>query len=309
MFKTSKYVIYKLINNLISLLFLKAGPPLIYTRNLNLGKLKQIKIDISHSTTHLGDQLFLIPLVRFLMDKKVDVEIVDDGLFKNLYQDVTGCVLSEKLVSSTSPVLILKPSFLEKRKKYSKLIVVDFTDTRSTSKISLKLIESLSLLFEINFYKYKFVANALQSTLVNKVPLDSSSKYIIFNNYIDSGKFRTLFLDIEKLKNQCINYKKHGYKIIHVGSAKDKDFDGVIYDFVDIDLRGMLSIHDLICLIFCREIISVVTFDNFIMHIAHIFGKSTHVLFRGRFTQSQFKHHMKSVNNTFLLENKTITYL
>jgi hypothetical protein len=304
--KNIKYILYKLVNNAYSYLFLTADVPLVFIKGRHTKFNNELLIDFCHSTTHLGDRLFFIPLVQSLLNHGVKVKILDDGLFSKLYLSVVGSELPNQSVSDLASVLIIKPSLLNKREIYPNSIVIDFTDERARNEISYQLVESMSILFGISL-EFKKIYRKQVNRPVNF--LESASKYIVFNNYIDSGRFRKFFLNLSKLDSKCIFFKKMGYKIIHVGSDKDKKLDGNTYNFVDMDLRGALSIVDLIDIISSKNVFGVVTFDNFIMHIAHIFSKKTWVLFRGRFSKSQYFHHMKFVNSTFLQDKRSMTYL
>jgi len=196
---------------------------------------------------------------------------------------------------------------MDKTNLYAAPIIIDFSDIRSKKNITNQLLESFSKLLSLKLKSsvYNFKVNVRG----NSIFLDQSSKYIIFNNYIDSGKFRKLFLNLKKLEDKCSSLRNLGYKIIHVGSSSDKLNDDRIYNFIDLDLRGLLSPSDLIGLVHSKEVFGVVSFDNFVMHVAHIVFKPTWILFRGRFMYSQYLHHMKFVNNTFLPNEKNITYL
>jgi len=138
---------------------------------------------------------------------------------------------------------------------------------------------------------------------------DFEAQFVVFNNYVNSGFFRLFFIKNIVLEERCEYLKKQGFKVIHVGSPADKSSDSRRYDFVDIDLRGQLPMNDLLDLLSSHNVHEIVTYDNFIMHMAHIFNKSTSVLFRGRFLSKNRLLHINYINNTFLCRKNRINYL
>jgi hypothetical protein len=301
------YLLYKLANNFLCYLWNqnKSIPLLKYRKIQNIDGIA-LNFDFTHSTTHLGDRLFFFPLIRALYDKNIPIKITDNGLTERLFYSIYGIHLLNS-ESETYLCISPKPSFLSFFKKYGKYIVCDFTDLAVTSKISEELIHSFNSLFDLNLVYNVSIVNKPFDSLKNPL-LTKNNDYIIFNNYINSGFFRTHFLDKTLLNKKCIDLKCLGYKVVHVGSMQDKDNDREVYDFVDIDLRGILPIEDLVLLLGSSNVLEIVTFDNFIMHLGHIFQKSTWVLFRGRFNISHYLHHINYVNNTFLIKGE-VKYL
>tara|TARA_B110000879_G_scaffold212100_1_gene306952 strand:+ start:2108 stop:2647 length:540 start_codon:yes stop_codon:yes gene_type:complete len=139
--------------------------------------------------------------------------------------------------------------------------------------------------------------------------LNIDNKYYIFSNYIDSGWFRKYFVNVNALEKKAVYLKNQGYKILHVGSEKDLNKDNKKYKFIDQDLRGKLSISELIQLVAKKNIIGAVTYDNFIMHLCGIYDKKTFVLFRGRFSKKNATKHIKYINPLFFNDDNDIKYL
>lgn len=300
------YLIYKIINNLFCLFWNKnKSIPLLKFRYFSFDE-TIFNFDFTHHTTHLGDRLFFFPLIKSLHDKNIPYHITDNGLTEKLFYSIYGVCL----VSSTGKNyinIIPKPSLLYFLTKYDNLILCDFTDLKINNKVSLELISSFSSLFNINLdFNYSYDFNA-KISLRNELLTDGDS-YIIFNNYINSGFFRIFFLKMNLLIDKCILLKNSGFKIIHVGSLNDMRNDSNIYSFVDVDLRGLLSPDELISLLNHPNVVGIVTLDNFIMHIGHIFNKNTWVLFRGRFFKSNYLHHLNYINNNFSIDGK-VNYL
>lgn len=307
--KLIKYIFYKLSNNLYGFFYLKKRYPLLsYFGDIRLTS-KIIYFDLTHETTHLGDRLFFLPLMHHLLENGYQI-IVSEG--DNITCTLFGLIYSIRLRTATSSsnfenIFIPKPSFFANRRKYKKCFVIDFADISSNHKITEQSI--LSVRKTINSASpaggFKFDIGVIKGI----DQLDSSKKYYIFSNYINSGSFRKFFIDESKLIKKAIELKSGGYSIIHVGSKYDKEQDQNNYPFVDIDLRGIVSIETLITLCHLPNVYGAITYDNFLMHLMGIFGKKAIVLFRGRFLKKNSIHHFLHVNNTFFLNEKDIVYL
>ncbi len=304
------YIIYKIINNLICLLkFRSRSIPLLAYSKFNFEKNYGFTFDFSHKTTHLGDRLFFFPLIRSLVELNIPIKVNDSStneLFRKIYGIDVPRASSEHFIA-----IIPKPSFLRFLLKYKDVVLVDFTDLNVESKISLELISSFNRLFKLNLNANVDV-NALNSSNYSSFAgksLFDSKKYVVFNNYINSGFFRIYFKDSKLLSRECEKFRNNGFEIIHVGSKSDKKNDINKYDFVSLDFRGLLTMVELVELISLPNVFGVVTFDNFIMHLAHLFDKPSWILFRGRFLKRNEDHHMKYVNNTFLSNSNNINYL
>lgn len=274
-------------------------------------QLDSIKIDLSDPTTHFGDRLFFFPLIAMLHQNGFRLilnpeDLVTREIFFTLYGFDPFC---EKNSDSIDLVVIPKPSFLRKRESNTPILTVNFADKQINRVITQSLIQNFNNLFELtdqnikNTIKYKISNEYLDGIL------ETNQKYYLFNNYIQSGRFRKWFLSEGKLKSKCAQLKSQGYQIIHVGSKQDLLEDHYHYSFVDHDLRGRLSLSDFLLLCNSFNVLGAVTYDNFLMHIMGILNKKAFILFRGRFSTSNKYLHLRYVNNTFFSFENQPTYL
>jgi hypothetical protein len=304
------YVLYKLVNNLAFTLFSKRLDfPALFSKKSISAPYEYICFDFDHRTTHLGDKLFFLKVIRLLRLHGTSVRVLDrSGTFDMIY---------ELLYSESSPTfhypkskeclrVVPKPAFLSKLFQYKNFLIVDLTDIRINKRLPEQLVYSLANFFGVELsYNLDFRFSVKESSRFDK----EHNRVAIFNNYIDSGKFRKIFLRESLLRKQCIRLKNDGYTIVHIGTANDKNSDKKKYSFVDLDLRGCLTVVDLIKLLGSCEVNVLVSYDSFIMHLGCIFGKPLFVLFRGRFSYSQRQHHFSFVNNSFESFPGQITYL
>ncbi|MEA9602767.1 hypothetical protein VC188_11645 [Polynucleobacter sp. MG-28-Ekke-A2] len=240
------YVLYKLINNLVFTLFSKQLDfPALFSRRSLSAPYDHIFFDLDHRTTHLGDKLFFLKVVRLLRLHGKSVSVLDrSGIFNMIY---------ELLYSESSPTfrypkskkcirVVPKPAFLSKIFEYQNFLIVDLTDIRINKRLPEQLVYSLANFFDVELsYDLDFHYLFQESSIFDR----EHNRVAIFNNYIDSGKFRKFFLRESLLSKQCIRLKEDGYRIVHVGTASDKNSDNKIYSFVDLDLRGCLTVVDL----------------------------------------------------------------
>lgn len=302
------YISYKLKNFRALSVGTKKTAPLLRAEKLAIDhSLKNVFLDFSDRTTHLGDRLFFIPLINALVNKGFPVSISSkDNVTLELVECIVGVALKKGEAPSAHDIVIYPaPSYANLHTDYPDAVIVDFTDCEVTAKISDQLITSVNKLFHLNLMEKKF--KPLEAPKFS--PSDNPKRCYLFSNYIDSGGFRKFFVDENKLLAKAQNIKKQGYKIIHVGSKQDRANDKKLYPFVDVDLRGQTSIAELIQMVQSENVIGAITYDNFLMHLVGMYGKIAYVLFRGRFTRKNREHHMLHVNNTFFDQEDRLIYL
>lgn len=288
-----------------------AQKPMLSLIGVFPNSLKCICFDFDDPTTHLGDRLFFFPLIAQLNKMGFSLSIssadkITGPIFSELYGANPFVSVDDQVVDLA---VIAKPSFMNKRTLYKSLLVVDFIDSEITAPITASLVKNFSELFNLHISAPDVPLSKAASSSLQPIVLASDQSYYLFSNYINSGIFRKWFLDENKLQLKCLEKKNQGHKIIHVGSDQDKLNDKKSYSFVDLDLRGKLSLVQLISLLASPQVMGSITYDNFLMHLTGLFKKKAFVLFRGRFTKSVRTHHYKHVNNTCFPKGKEPHYL
>jgi len=238
---------------------------------------------------HLGDHLFFEPLANTLKEAGYDLYI-EPVKAMEFYFLALGYKLS-KLEDITYDLVLSRIEFYPKLKKSNLAILyVEIANTKITQPLCSDIIKKTNKFLNLktriinDIPKLIAISDIISSELLTIQ--NSNDKYIVFNNYIDSGSFRLFSKQFQKIKEFTEALKKQtGYKVIHTGSKNDKDKDKEVYDFVDIDLRGKSSIKDLFDLVQLNNVLLNVSFDAFQMHLFMIANKKSYILFRGRFTQ------------------------
>lgn len=305
-----KYIIYKAVNIFaVKIQTRKLAPLLRATHSFGDGE-NSFYFDLTDATTHFGDRLFFIPLLQTLINSGRDVRInSNDDSTQLLLKVLTGISVKTSEFPKLGDIIVSPlPSYCNSKYRHSKLLLVDFTDLSVSQKISSELVSSFMYCFgHLRFSTAFRILDDNSSS--NRVFSKNNEKYYLFSNYIDSGSFRKYFIKETKLFSKAYNLKKQGYKIIHVGTRQDRINDKKFYSFVDLDLRGLTSITDLIQIVQSESVIGAITYDNFLMHLLGMYGKIAYVLFRGRFTRKNREHHMLHVNNTFFDQKDKLIYL
>lgn len=310
--KKLTYLLYKIFNEV----FIKANRKNLYgdivfsKNNIKLEAPALILFDFSHPTTHLGDRLFFAPLIFELCGLGFKILLSkEDKITKSLFNELKNSIVLGEHNGDTHVdlVVIPSPSLLAFRSKYlnTPTVICQFTLIKKQS-ILAELAQAFSQITNrtIGSLALSESCVGLQSNLLRK-----NDKYFLFSNYIDSGWFRKFFLNITCLEEQAVRLRNDGFKIIHVGSSRDLAGDKNNYEFIDIDLRGVLSVAELVCLANTKEVVGAVTYDNVIMHLIGIFDKRALVLFRGRFLKSNRALHYAFINPVFFKQDNKIEYL
>lgn len=306
-----KYLVYKILNFIFIVNFKKFQICNIVFSNkpINIGNSSKILFDFSHSSTHLGDRLFFFPLIYNLYNSGIEIHISENDLItESLFKKLDNSLEFTKEFNKKNIDLVIVPApsllALYSEYKYLNLVICDFL------KVNERNIED-----ELNIGMSPLIKSvmpfraAINLTKICDEFLNIDNKYYIFSNYIDSGWFRKYFVNVNALEKKAVYLKNQGYKILHVGSEKDLNKDNKKYKFIDQDLRGKLSISELIQLVAKKNIIGAVTYDNFIMHLCGIYDKKTFVLFRGRFSKKNATKHIKYINPLFFNDDNDIKYL
>lgn len=310
--KNFLYLLYKTFNTILVRMYRKNlyGDIVFSKSSIKSGNSARILFDFSHATTHLGDRLFFAPLIFELIHKGLHIYISkDDTITHQLFKDLNNSLHLYKYDNNLPMDLVVVPSpsltALSYKHDKNKLLICEFSS-----------IQKQNIIAELNMAFSNITGLCLKCSPKKYISKKNSSfrsskndQYYIFSNYIDSGWFRKFFVRGMALEEKAIKLRADGYKIAHVGTHKDAKNDNQNYDFIDLDLRGELTITELINFINSRDVVGAVTYDNFIMHLIGIFDKKAYVLFRGRFIKKNVDMHYKFINEVFFDDNNKIHYL
>lgn len=301
MFKTLVYIIYKIINNLLFYVLVKLN---VVQSNIPITRHTQIYLNLNHKTTHLGDRLFLWDLLHVLNADGIEIIVDHDDQLTKIFISSTGVKFRIlEVMTDETLCLSLKPMFLANLvRDPSTALRTQYLDYQKfdgplSIKLATRLCQNSKHLDQLPFLPKK-----------SEVMADLK-KVILFNNYVDSGKFRLAFIDKSLLDKECIKLKRDGYEIWHVGSQKDKQYDKVDYSFVDLDLRGTTGLSDIIQFFRDGQVQEVVSFDNIFLHLAELYQIKSNILFRGKFTKKVKSNHFNSINVGLMRTRSRVNYV
>jgi hypothetical protein len=285
----------------------------LFLLNKKNQKIKSILLYFpDYEMMHYGDHLFFEPLARHLKQEDYQIYIAPIKAMEFYFQSLGYKIFNEAALYQVD-LIITKVEFIRATKKYkNQILLIDTVSTSIKAPLCSDIIEKVSIYLGLDYSDYDSVPAYYYNDSSSEIFFDKKDKYIIFNNYIDSGSIRSGLSHQNKIIDFVKKLKKEtGLKVIHTGSTKDKNNDFREYDFVDIDIRGETSINELFNICSLKNILYNVSFDGFQMHLFLIQKKKSFVLFRGRILKKNEYFIKKNVNPPFLVNdsNTIIEYI
>ena len=237
---------------------------------------------------HFGDQLFFKPLFKQLKYAGFPVLARPSKSLEFLFPNNENIAYKEQKTLFITTIYLLP----HLKKLFGREIHYFLFDTASMS-----IDRSITNYFVDVFSDYFSLSHVLQPVSSedfldyllpeNKKILISNNKYIIFSNYLDSGRYR-LFPKDKKLLLEQLKKNNSKSTIVHIGSENDRSKDLQNYsNITDIDLRGKTTIMDLFYLFSTYSIEKIYCFDTIILHISNIFNHPANVVFRHFFKSGE----------------------
>ena len=274
---------------------------------------------------HFGDILFYIPVILFLIKNsnyeykiicnqksKSFLELFVSEKMLKLLEDVTNIEYA-KLISNQYGIYFSHYLFR------CNLYGIGGFKYRLSKKYPVELgciiIEILGLSDSLkNEFAYKY-ENILDNMKMKILKLRSANiisgsdenkcTYIV-SPYINSGKFRKLFINFGKFKSVIDAYTALNMRGCVVGGLSDKSD---IFEYDNIEHKYYSEINEAIKFILDNDVKIGVGFDNVWMHIFDILEIPYIVLFRGKYGLINNYNHIESINVSFLRKNKKRYYL
>lgn len=289
----------------------------LYSYNLEKRKIKKILFYFpKYEYMHLGDHLFFEPLMSQLVKDGYEVSVFPAKIMGFYFKNLGYRVISE--LEENVDLIITRTEFIKEIKKLKNILLYEYLNINLNEKLCVDIVKKIYKVIDRNIIinplgikiQYLKLNIETQKEIQNKYNISEEKKYIIFNNYLDSGKFLNIFSNYnKKFEIKLKKLKKQGYYVIHVGSEKDKKKDKKIYEFVDIDLRGKTSIEELFYLINLDNIKVNIGFDAFIMHLFFIKEKVNYIFIRNKMTSKRRECIKKYFNPAIYLEESKLKYL
>ena len=260
---------------------LKKSPGLIkvsFFESLQLpeNRYTRVLFDFSDSgVIHLGDQLFHLPLMQLLTTNGIDVAIVGPTQLDDLYHRLGMRIihqtddLSDALIVSKKEMF---PRLVSLKPKGSLFLGFEYMALGGDQRISDVLISKV--MPHLNLVHQSFSFNPTWVTQVFSASSEtfSDEPICLINHMVSSHRLQAKsrvfeFVDLAK------QMKAKGYKLILLGSHSDQNVKVPYHEFVDLDLRGQISMTELFELFKSSQVKVVISFDTFLAHLASLFSK------------------------------------
>jgi hypothetical protein len=260
---------------------------------------KVVYLDHTNSNImHLGDLLFFLEVVLCCKRSNISVFLVGKDVLLPLF-NVFGVSHITTLQGATSGLILTKDDALsEYRSKDMKrhtILGFNFWKLRGFVPVASLVLQEFSSFCQQYVSEFLLVPkeNILEDidSALHQIPKFShgtqvsqefvfleNESYVLLNSFVQSQKVSTLFrkgLFNRLAKSSTIDSKE---TCLCIGSLQDKRVR-LGYD-VDIDLRGELSIDQLLRLFASGSVKKVMTFDTFIAHLAVLFNVELHLIFK-----------------------------
>lgn len=264
---------------------------------------------------HLGDHLFFEPLMNLLKKDGYKIYILPSRQMEFYFKNLGYEIFSRKI---NPDLIITRTEFLRDLKNKKNILLYDYLNIKLKEKLCVDIVEKVYSFLDktkkIDKENIKINYLILNKIILNEITckfnLKKHEKYIIYNNYLDSGRMLNIFLNYEeKLEKKVMELKKKGYLVLHLGSNKDKLNDKRIYNFIDKDLRGKTTIEDLFYIVALDNIKINVGFDAFIMHLFFIKNKKNYIFLRNKITNKRKECIIKYFNPPYIIEEEKINYI
>lgn len=230
------------------------------------------------SYAHLGDQLFYQPLIRYLESCGLQVGVAPTKPMREYFAAQGHRLIEPEQLADCDLVIAPVWALLDQpeERRFTHCLYVDATDPAIDIPLCGYLVREVGARLGLP-PSLMDDTPAAWADAPSTLALEPGVSYALFNNYVDSGRFRINRRSHTLLRGMLAELKAQGVRIIHAGSADDKRKDTADYTEVDLDLRGKTSIADAFRLAAHPQVEHVVAFDTFIMHLGLINKKLCYV--------------------------------
>lgn len=287
----------------------------LYSYKNKAGEIKRALLYFPDSKyMHLGDHLFFEPLAKNLKKLQIEVKVYPTKGMERYFKALGYSLADENWQKEEYDLIVSRPVFFPELKGKTNVFFYDYITSGLREKICSDILEKV----------FKAAGLELDSA-AERIPtiwngeefceerwennISGRDKYILFNNYLDSGKAFNFGDKNMLFEDKIMELKEMGYKIIQLGTAKEREMDRREYPSVDIDLRGKTSVEELFRLCSLENVHGNVGFDGFLMHLCFLNGKRNYIAMRNKVTKRREEQTKKFLNPPFEIADEKIEYL
>lgn len=247
---------------------------------LKLQQHPRVVLDLGNPRfTHLGDQLFFVPLADAL--RSVCQLTVKPTRAMEWYFRALGYSVDVDADTGGFDLRITRLELFEPGLAIPQ-IVVNTVSGRITRRLGEQVVADVCGLLSITADM-----KAVRPPIPRGLPVPDRSLpgegFIFYNPYVDSGWFRIRKGHREKLFSCALDLSaRHGATLVLCGSEKEKKGDPILYPDRCLDLRGAISIPELAGLMDSPRCLGAVCFDTFIAHLCLMCRKRAWIMAKPR---------------------------
>lgn len=255
---------------------------------LNPGITSGDMVYLDHSNTqymHLGDLLFFLDIVQLCNHSGIGITLVGSNQLEWFFHQY-GVHYAPAFERVNQPGIILtKSDQLYALKKYHLHTIIGFNFWRVTGQGPIAALICRVFARYMHQYHPNHPLNQpktrLKAPLITPGPnLRFSKPIMVVNSFVASQQWQH-YMQLPALNQWVYELRKlHAIQTVCVGSKKDR-LKHIGYP-VDRDLRGELSIEELMVLLRSNDVKCVVTFDTFIAHLATLLQIPVYVVVKSR---------------------------
>ena len=292
------YIVLRIWNEINSRLFWKTYIPGVrVSRWSNTPNLKAdcIFFDLAHPNVHLGDRLFFLHLINSLNQAGTKILIdKEDALSHAIFSFFFGEQGTLSAGSEPTLSVITAPSISRgyAKRKSVNTVAIDFLNFPQDD-----LSKTLASAFGVELEHFRPTKK-----------IEPREKVVLFSPFVNSGFFRVTKSKRQKLFDRSAELISQGHRVLLMGSKSDLGI-AIHEDAFSEDLRGSLTIQEVMQYFENGQVERVICFDNFFMHLAQLYGVDCEVLFRGRFFKKNRELHINVINEALAIENSSINYI
>ena len=237
---------------------------------------RSIGFDTSNSRhVHLGDHLFLEPVMRACRLRGVEVVVAPGAAMRDYFRDAGYTVVQPEVVLRQE--LRIAPVFMydsmPRHERGSRFLYLNTIDHRIQRPVAEHLAEQVvrAALLDVDA-----VPIDGRPHLVAPGPTaldDAEGRWLLFNDSVDSGWFRVTRWDRAVLADVAAEQRRAGFRIARVGTEAERIARPERLGIDELDLRGRTSVMDLFRLLRSPRVEGTVSFDHVVAHMGMACGK------------------------------------
>lgn len=257
---------------------------------------------------HLGDHLFFEPLAKNLKKRGYSVVIFPSKGMEFYFKELGYSIYKENDLSKFD-LIVSRTEFFNTLKNEKNVVLYEYINTSLKEEICTDIIKKVFLILGEDLKDIDCEPSNLDVKESN-LKLSEKKRYILFNNYLDSGKWLNGKKYSDSIEEKAMELKNAGYSLIHLGTEKDYLNDKREYPYIELDLRGKTSVKDLFYLASMENVVGNIGFDAFLMHLFFLNRKKNYICLRNKITKKRKEITVKYLNPPFKMNGeKKIEYI